>query len=115
MDENGQKMSKSLGNVIKPKDIIDNYGVDGLRLWTAAHNDNNLISLSEATLEDTKVILEKLRNVFKYLLGNLGSSEPDRVDYENLRPLDKLWLHNLSEHASNIEFNYDELNFGWGH
>ena len=71
MDGAGKKMSKSLGNVISPQEVIVKYGADILRLWVAASNYNDDIRISDEILARTAEAYRKIRNTIKFILGNL--------------------------------------------
>ena len=72
IDENGKKMSKSLGNVISPKDIISKYGADILRIWVASSNFNEDIKISFENIKRQSESYRKIRNTLRFLLGNLN-------------------------------------------
>uniref|UniRef100_A0A1A9W7X8 isoleucine--tRNA ligase n=1 Tax=Glossina brevipalpis TaxID=37001 RepID=A0A1A9W7X8_9MUSC len=73
VDENGHKMSKSLGNVISPKDITAKYGVDSLRWWVAAHGTQHMaINVSQQLIQQSAENLGKVRAILRYLNGSTG-------------------------------------------
>ncbi|MGH8227977.1 MAG: isoleucine--tRNA ligase [Steroidobacteraceae bacterium] len=78
VDENGRKMSKSLGNVVAPQKVVDTLGADVLRLWIAATDYANEMSVSDALIERTADAYRKLRNTARFLLGNLSGFDPGR-------------------------------------
>ena len=114
VDGQGRKMSKSLGNVISPQDVIKNNGVDILRLWVASSNYNDDIRLSPEILERLIDAYRKIRNTLRYLLGNLSDFDPmtDVLTYQQLLPVDQLALNQLSEQVSQIKSAYNEFEFG---
>lgn len=75
VDEKGHKMSKSLGNIIKPEDICKKFGVDAMRFWIAAHaTQHTSIPVSMKLLEDSAVNLGKIRASLKYLMGSIDQN-----------------------------------------
>jgi isoleucyl-tRNA synthetase len=97
VDGLGRKMSKSLGNVISPLDIIKDYGADILRLWVASSDYNEDIRISQEILTRLAEAYRKIRNTTRFILSNLYDFNPDidKVDYENLRKIDKWILFGL--------------------
>src|SRR3989338_7517026 len=78
MDGEGRKMSKSLGNVIAPQDVMARFGADILRLWVASCDYREDVRISEAILAQTAETYRKIRNTFRYLLANLYDFDPAR-------------------------------------
>jgi len=97
VDGLGRKMSKSLGNVISPQDIIQDYGADILRLWVASSDYNEDIRISPEILSRLSEAYRKVRNTARFILSNLYDFNPDtdKVSYENLRKIDKWILFGL--------------------
>ena len=91
VDGAGRKMSKSLGNVIKPQEIIDTYGADILRLWVASSSYNEDVRVSKEIIDRLVDAYRKIRNTLRYLLGNLHGFDPDKhiLEYEHLLELDR--------------------------
>ena len=84
-------MSKSLGNIISPNDVIKKYGADILRLWVATSNYNEDLKISYESLERQAETYRKIRNCIRFLLGNLHSwNFSEVVIHEDLPPLEKL-------------------------
>ena len=76
VDETGRKMSKSLGNVIAPQRVVDTLGADVLRLWVAATDYANEMSVSDELLRRTADAYRRIRNTVRFLLGNLAAFDP---------------------------------------
>lgn len=94
-------MSKSLGNIILPKDIIAKYGTDTLRWWIAAHGtQHSSIIVSDALLKQTGDVIQRIRKVLKYLVGCVEAERNVNelnFDTNNLFNLDKYFLNSLVE------------------
>ncbi len=103
--EDGRKMSKSLGNYIRPDDIINKYGVDILRLWAASVDYKNDIKIGNNIIGQLSEIFKKTRNTARFLLGNLYDFDPkkDYVQYENLEAIDKFALSRLAKLIQNVD------------
>ncbi len=96
LDEKGYKMSKSVGNVTSPIKLMENYGADILRLWTADSDYTEDIKFGENILQARVDVYRRIRNTFCYLLGSLdGFKQSDRVAHKDLGDLDKWVLHRL--------------------
>jgi isoleucyl-tRNA synthetase len=114
VDGEGKKMSKSLGNVISPQDIIKDYGADILRLWVASSDYNEDIRISFTILSRLREAYRKIRNTVRFIISNLYDFNPDedKVDYDNLRKIDKLILWKLhQEFLPSLENNFDKFEF----
>ncbi len=113
VDGQGRKMSKSLGNVISPQDVIKNSGADILRLWVASSNYNDDIRISKEILDRLVDAYRKIRNTFRFMLGNLDGFDPKRdiLSYEKLLPLDQWALFRLSSTLDKIQDNYQKYEF----
>ncbi|MCA9408511.1 MAG: isoleucine--tRNA ligase [Candidatus Omnitrophica bacterium] len=113
VDGQGRKMSKSLGNVVSPLDIIKESGADILRLWVASSSYNEDIRVSKEILARLIDAYRKIRNTIRYLLGNLFDFEPDQDEapYENLMDLDKWALHRLYTVMREIDEAYNQYEF----
>ncbi len=111
--EDGRKMSKSLGNYIRPDDIIKNYGADILRLWAASVDYRNDIKIGDNIIKQLVEIFKKTRNTARFLLGNLFDFEPetDRVKYEELEAIDKFALHKLNILIENVDKAFENYEF----
>ena len=115
LDTDGTKMSKSLGNVISPEEIINKkkFGVDALRLWVISSDFTSDVAISEKILEHNNDFLQKLRNTFRFMLGNLTGfdSVTDIVPYATLPPLDCYQLYQLHSCYSIAHNSYDTMTF----
>jgi len=98
MDGDGRKMSKSLGNVVSPLKVIDQYGADILRLWTISTDFQDDVRISDTILQGQIDAYRKMRNTLRYMLGSLeGFSDSERVDPADMPPLERYVLHRLAE------------------
>jgi len=86
VDEQGRKMSKSVGNILVPQKLTNTLGADVLRLWVAATDYANEMSVSDEILKRTADSYRRIRNTLRFLLGNMDGFEPSR----HLVPRDKL-------------------------
>ncbi|MEE9613532.1 MAG: isoleucine--tRNA ligase [Thermodesulfobacteriota bacterium] len=113
VDGKGRKMSKSLGNVMAPQKVIDRYGAEVLRLWVAGEDYREDIRISEETLKRLSEAYRRIRNTFRYILGNLYDFDPekDSVAYDELGELDRLTLHRLEVLSRRVLKAYDEFEF----
>ena len=111
--EDGRKMSKSLGNFIRPDDIIKNYGADILRLWAASVDYRNDTKIGDNIIKQLTEIFKKTRNTARFLLGNLFDFDPavDRVEYEDLKPIDKFALHKLNKLVATVTEAFENYEF----
>ncbi len=111
--EDGRKMSKSLGNYIRPDDIIKNYGADILRLWAASVDYRNDTKIGDNIVKQLVEIFKKTRNTSRFLLGNLFDFDPavDYVEYKDLKELDKFALHKLNQLITNVTEAFENYEF----
>ena len=111
--EDGRKMSKSLGNYIRPDDIIKNYGADILRLWAASVDYRNDIKIGNNIIGQLTEIFKKTRNTARFLSGNLFDFDPktDYVNYEDLKPIDKFALHKLNKLIEEVTVAFENYEF----
>ncbi|MBI5750316.1 MAG: class I tRNA ligase family protein, partial [Nitrospinae bacterium] len=109
VDGQGRKMSKSLGNVIAPQEVIDKYGAEVLRLWVSSENYREDIRLSDEILKRLSEAYRKIRNTFRYILGNLYDFDPSKntVKYEDMFKLDRFILHKLQGLIEEIRTAYN--------
>lgn len=98
VDGQGRKMSKSLGNVIAPSDIVSTRGADLLRLWVAMSDFQNDLKIDDSILKAQEDIYRRFRNTFRYILGSLhGFHKEEEIAYDEMPDLEKWVLHRLSE------------------
>ena len=114
VDGKGLKMSKSLGNVIAPEDILKKYGADILRIWVASSNYAEDLRIDYSILDQHAESYRKIRNTFRYLLGNLNDKfeniDLENLNLESLPELEKFLLnkiYNLNERYIKYFENYD--------
>jgi isoleucyl-tRNA synthetase len=113
VDGQGEKMSKSRGNVIAPEKIIQQYGAEVLRLWVAASDYRNDVRLSDQILQGLSQGYAKIRNTLRYALGNLADFEPSRdpVPAGELLPLDAWARGRLAEVVARVRRAYEDYEF----
>lgn len=112
VDEEGRKMSKSLGNGISPQEIIKDYGADILRLWVLSSDFKSDISLSKDILKQISEAYRKIRNTARYILGNTSDYDPENpVAYEDMQEIDKWALLRLNQLIKDSTQNYEDFNF----
>jgi isoleucyl-tRNA synthetase len=113
VDGQGKKMSKSLGNVIQPDEIIKKYGADILRLWVSAEDYRDDIRISPEILERLSEAYRRIRNTCRFLLGNLADFNPQKhmVPVNEMRQLDRFALYRLNGVISRIRKAYDDFEF----
>jgi isoleucyl-tRNA synthetase len=98
MDEQGRKMSKSLGNVTAPQEVADKYGVDILRLWVMMSDTSEDLRIGPEILKQQVELYRRLRNTLRWLLGSLADfTDAERVPYAEMPELEKWVLHRLAE------------------
>ncbi|MDA9667336.1 isoleucine--tRNA ligase [Candidatus Pelagibacter sp.] len=114
VDGKGLKMSKSLGNVIAPEDILKKYGADILRIWVASSNYAEDLRIDHSILDQHADSYRKIRNTFRYLLGNLNDNfeeiDLEKINLSELPELEQFMLHkiySLNENFNNYFDNYD--------
>ena len=113
VDGEGKKMSKSAGNVIAPEEVISKLGADVLRLWVAAEDYKDDIKISDEILKRLADAYFRIRNTYRFLLGNLYDFDPekDRVPYRELYEIDRWALHQLQKLISRIREAYERFEF----
>eukprot|EP00475_Leptophrys_vorax_P012105 TRINITY_DN18540_c0_g3_i2.p1 TRINITY_DN18540_c0_g3~~TRINITY_DN18540_c0_g3_i2.p1 ORF type:complete len:494 (-),score=111.63 TRINITY_DN18540_c0_g3_i2:1556-3037(-) len=117
VDENGQKMSKSLGNIVEPSSIVDGgknfaaYGADVLRYWVASANFGSDITLGRQVIERNATSVKKIRNTLKFIIGALEQFDFVEFDCETVQPLERWVLAVLADHVKLAEACYDKFEF----
>jgi isoleucyl-tRNA synthetase len=111
VDAQGRKMSKSLGNVVVPQEVIEKHGAEILRLWVSSENFREDVRMPDAELTSHLVeVYRRMRNTCRFLLGNLSDFNPaaDRLAYAQLTELDRLMLHRLQKLIERVRRAYHE-------
>jgi isoleucyl-tRNA synthetase len=112
LDENGRKMSKSLGNVVAPQDVMKQSGADILRMWVCASDYADDLRIGPEILKTTVETYRKLRNTIRWMLGSLAHFRPDhRVRFEEMPELERLMLHRLTELDAQVRRAYLEFDY----
>ncbi|CEG26750.1 isoleucyl-tRNA synthetase [Bacillus sp. B-jedd] len=113
LDGEGRKMSKSLGNVMIPAKIMNQLGADILRLWVASVDYQSDVRVSEPILKQVAEVYRKIRNTFRFLLGNLADFNPetDALRYEELREVDQFMLVKLNKLIKQVRTSYEKYEF----
>jgi isoleucyl-tRNA synthetase len=111
VDAQGRKMSKSLGNVVAPQEVIEKHGAEILRLWVASENFREDVRGPDAEITGHLVeVYRRIRNTCRFLLGNLADfdSTADRLPYVELQELDRLMLHRLQKTIERVRQAYHD-------
>jgi isoleucyl-tRNA synthetase len=115
LDDKGYKMSKSLGNITDPLDVMQQYGADILRLWTVTSDYGDDIRIGKDTLSLSGDLYRRLRNTFRYLMGALDGFTPDEAlrpdEYVQMPELERLILHWLTELEADVKQAYEGYEF----
>ncbi|MFJ7728954.1 isoleucine--tRNA ligase [Neobacillus sp. NPDC097160] len=113
LDGEGRKMSKSLGNTVVPAKVMNQLGADILRLWVASVDYQADVRVSDAILKQVAEVYRKIRNTFRFLLGNLADFDPtvNMVKYENLREVDQFMLVKLNKLIKYVRNAYENYEF----
>ncbi|MDC0999471.1 isoleucine--tRNA ligase, partial [Alphaproteobacteria bacterium] len=112
LDESGRKMSKSMGNVTAPQDVIDRSGADILRLWVVGSDYSEDLRIGQEILKRQVDLYRRLRNTLRYVIGNLSDfKESERVDPRDMPELERWVLHRLSELDVIIRKGVDSFDF----
>ncbi len=111
MDEEGRKMSKSLGNTVVPQDVIKQSGADILRLWVATTDYWEDQRLGKTILQTNIDAYRKLRNTIRWMLGTLAHDDGATVPLDQMPELERLMLHRLAELDELVRAGYDAFDF----
>ena len=112
LDEDGRKMSKSLGNVTAPQEVISEAGADILRMWVCAADYADDLRIGPEILKTTVDTYRKLRNTLRWMLGNLAHFHPgERVAHEAMPELERLMLHRLAELDGVVRSAYADFDY----
>lgn len=115
VDGKGQKMSKSLGNVVMPEEVIKNFGADILRLWVVASDYSEDLKIDKAILNQHAESYRKIRNTLRFLLGNLNdkllNDDLSKIEYSKLSSLEKYILLQVYELDSRFRDYINSYNF----
>jgi isoleucyl-tRNA synthetase len=112
LDEQGRKMSKSLGNVTAPQDVIRQSGADILRMWVCASDYADDLRIGPEILKTTVETYRKLRNTVRWMLGSLAHfHEEDRVKADKMPELERLMLHRLIELDAVVRKAYADFDY----
>ncbi|MGB8636794.1 MAG: isoleucine--tRNA ligase, partial [Pseudolabrys sp.] len=112
LDEQGRKMSKSLGNVTAPQDVIKQSGADILRMWVCASDYADDLRIGPEILKTTVETYRKLRNTIRWMLGSLAHfREEDRVKFDKMPELERLMLHRLHELDALVRKAYADFDY----
>jgi len=111
MDEEGRKMSKSLGNVVTPQDVIKQSGADILRLWVVSSDYSEDLRLGKTILQTNVDSYRKLRNTVRWMLGTLAHDKGETVPYAEMPELERLMLHRIAELDDQVRKGYDSFDF----
>ncbi|HAU30415.1 MAG: Isoleucine-tRNA ligase [candidate division TM6 bacterium GW2011_GWF2_43_17] len=108
VDEQGRKMSKSLGNVVTPDELIEQVGTDGLRLWVASIGNEGDAVLSKALIQNVVAVYRKVRNTTRFLLQNLYdyTHNQDALSLDELLLLDQYALYRLLQFSDSVQAAY---------
>ncbi|WP_332632183.1 isoleucine--tRNA ligase [Halalkalibacter flavus] len=111
LDGEGRKMSKSIGNVVIPNDVMKQLGADILRLWVASVDYQADVRVSDKILKQVSESYRKIRNTFRFLLGNLHDFDPATNYVKDLKDVDLFMLVKLNEVIEKVEQAYDQYQF----
>ena len=117
VDGEGKAMHKSAGNAVSPKEVIDNYGADILRLWVSSVEFTVDARISKDILKQLSEVYRKLRNTARILMGNLGTADTDfdpardMVDEDKLPDIDKWALARLNKLVKEVREAYEDCQF----
>ena len=113
VDQNGHKMSKSVGNVVPPQKVVNSLGADILRLWIGSTDYSGEMTVSDEILNRSADSYRRIRNTMRFMLANMEGFDPskDLVDIDQMLVLDKWIVSKTAELQKNVIREYDEYNF----
>ena len=112
MDGDGRKMSKSLGNVVAPQKVIDQYGADILRLWVASSDYSDDTRIGDAIIKSQVDTYRRLRNTLRFVLGNLADfDDNEKLPYSEMPELERWALHRIAELDQQIRKNSNDFDY----
>jgi len=113
VDAQGRKMSKSVGNVVAPQQVMDRLGADILRLWVASNDYSGEMAVSDEILKRTADAYRRIRNTSRFMLGNLSGFDPakDCVPAENMIALDRWIVDRAAQLQARVLTAYEEFRF----
>src|SRR5690625_2799797 len=113
LDGNGRKMSKSVGNVMVPSKVLKQLGADILRFWVSSVDYQSDVRISDDILKQVSESYRKIRNTFRFMLGNLTDFDPaaNRVAKEDLEEVDLYMFYRLQNLISDVRESYENYEF----
>ncbi len=113
VDADGKKMSKSLGNIVAPGEVIEKFGAEILRLWVSASDYRDDVRISDKFLKQLTDAYRRIRNTCRFMLGNLYDFDPsvDAVAPEQMPAIDRFALHGLQKLVEKCRKAYEEYEF----
>ncbi|MBY5775836.1 isoleucine--tRNA ligase [Rhizobium leguminosarum bv. viciae] len=111
MDEKGEKMSKSKGNVTAPQEVMKDAGADILRLWVMTSDYADDLRVGKTIIQTNVDAYRKLRNTIRWMLGTLAHDKGEEIALVDLPELEQLMLHRLAELDELVRENYDAFDF----
>ncbi|MFQ3789939.1 isoleucine--tRNA ligase [Halomonas sp. A29] len=113
VDAQGRKMSKSMGNVVAPQEVMDKLGADILRLWVASTDYSGEMAVSDEILKRTADVYRRIRNTARFLLSNLNGFDPERdaVAFDDMLALDQWVVDRAAQLQARIEKAFEEYRF----
>ncbi|MBY3061891.1 isoleucine--tRNA ligase [Rhizobium laguerreae] len=111
MDEKGEKMSKSKGNVTAPQEVMKDAGADILRLWVMTSDYADDLRVGKTIIQTNVDAYRKLRNTIRWMLGTLAHDKGEEIAFADLPELEQLMLHRMAELDELVRENYDAFDF----
>lgn len=109
VDKDGKKMSKSLGNVVSPVDVMNKYGADILRLWVSSADYRGEMTISDEILNRAADGYRRIRNTARFMLGNLSDfNDKDALELSDCLPIDLWALQRMQDLQSQVLAHYDD-------